>query len=235
MKKIIPAIMPKSYEDLVEKIDRVAGFVDEVQIDVMDGVLVSSKSWPYENDPQGIFLQMINGQKRLPHAEKISFMVDLMISDVEVRVHDWIKAGVAKVVIHLNSLQVRDNAGFIQSLKADYPDLKVGIAIGTSEMDRSLEPFLPYVDFVQCMGIANVGYQNEPFDERVIEHVAYVKIRAPRMPIVVDGAVGLQTVKKLKKAGASDLVVGSDLFESENIQATYRQLTRRLRSTFFFL
>jgi hypothetical protein len=47
MKEIIPAIMPTSYEDLLEKAKFVRGIVPLSQIDVMDGKFVKSKSWPY--------------------------------------------------------------------------------------------------------------------------------------------------------------------------------------------
>ena len=47
MIEIIPAIMPESFSDLVDKAARVRGIVPIAQIDIMDGVFVKSKSWPY--------------------------------------------------------------------------------------------------------------------------------------------------------------------------------------------
>ncbi len=47
MADIIPAIMPKTLADLEEHVARVAGAVEAVQVDVMDGLFVKPKTWPY--------------------------------------------------------------------------------------------------------------------------------------------------------------------------------------------
>ncbi|MBI3020251.1 MAG: hypothetical protein HYY60_02925 [Parcubacteria group bacterium] len=47
MPEIIPAIMPRSFTELREYVEQVKGIVNVIQIDVMDGVFVPEKSWPY--------------------------------------------------------------------------------------------------------------------------------------------------------------------------------------------
>ncbi|MFW5887839.1 MAG: hypothetical protein ACOCUH_03470, partial [Bacteriovoracia bacterium] len=47
--EIVPTVMPESYEDFVEKIEKVGELVNIIQIDVMDGKFVPSTSWPYNN------------------------------------------------------------------------------------------------------------------------------------------------------------------------------------------
>jgi pentose-5-phosphate-3-epimerase len=52
MSVIVPAILPTSRDDLDEKLLRLHGLVDAVQVDVVDGRFVTPASWPYK-DAQG--------------------------------------------------------------------------------------------------------------------------------------------------------------------------------------
>ena len=50
MSAIVPAILPKSLEDLEQKLTVLSGVATSVQIDVVDGKFVSPASWPYASD-----------------------------------------------------------------------------------------------------------------------------------------------------------------------------------------
>ena len=78
----------------------------------------------------------------------------------------------------------------------------------------------PAIDFVQFMGIENIGYQGEPFDERVFEKIRELRERFPDTIISVDGGVSLENADKLIEAGANRLVSGSAIFESGDIAGT---------------
>jgi len=48
--EVVPAIIPKSLQDIHDHAGRVASFVHRVQIDVMDGDFAQSVSWPFNNE-----------------------------------------------------------------------------------------------------------------------------------------------------------------------------------------
>jgi hypothetical protein len=48
MLEIIPAIMPRNYEDLKNRVALVRGIVPLVQIDICDGIFVKNQTWPYD-------------------------------------------------------------------------------------------------------------------------------------------------------------------------------------------
>lgn len=50
MTEIIPAILPKNYEDLKNKIALVRGIVPLAQIDICDGKFVPNFSWPFSTN-----------------------------------------------------------------------------------------------------------------------------------------------------------------------------------------
>ena len=69
------------------------------------------------------------------------------------------------------------------------------------------------------MGIARIGFQGEPFDERVIEKIKEIKKHYPEMIVSVDGGVSLENAQALIEAGATRLVSGSAIFEDSDISS----------------
>lgn len=208
--EIIPAIMPKSFEDLNKKYSLVKDFVNTVQIDVMDGKFVPSKNWPYTDDIQGKALDKIN----------FDFEVDLMVEKPEAVVEGWIQAGAKRVIIHIESTEN------IEEVFLKIPsDVEVGIALNTTTPNEEIYSLIEKIDFVQFMGIEKIGYQGQAFDERVLEKIASLREKYSRVIISVDGAVNLETAPKLIKAGTNRLAVGSAIFNSSNIKETIKQLS----------
>ena len=205
MTEIISAIMPSSFKDLQERYSLIKGYVDTVQIDVMDGEFVPSKDWPY-----------IGGE-----LEKIDFdfEVDLMVKDPESVVESWVQAGAKRIIIHIESTEK------IEEVFLKIPsDIEVGIALNTTTPNEKIYPLIEKIDFIQFMGIAKIGYQGQEFDERVLEKIKDLREKYSRVIISVDGAVSLETAPKLIEAGANRLAVGSAIFGSNNIENTIKKL-----------
>ena len=102
--------------------------------------------------------------------------------------------------------------------------IEVGLAINPDTSLSEIEIYMDNVDFVQCMGIANIGYQGEPFDERALLHVNALRVRYPNMPIAVDGGVSMETAHDLIAAGATRLVSGSAVFGAKDMSVAIEGL-----------
>jgi ribulose-phosphate 3-epimerase len=215
--EIIPAIMPKSFDDLKEKYSLVKEYVDIAQIDVMDGKFVPSKNWPYINENKGLPFVATKGSPLLP---LIDFEVDLMVMNPEKVIESWIKAGAKRVIIHIESV-TRIEEVFLKIPS----DIEIGIALNITTPISLIYPFIEKVDFVQFMGIEKIGYQGQSFDERVLEKIKDLREKYSRIIISVDGGVNLETAPKLIKAGANRLAVGSAIFESDNVERMIKQLS----------
>ncbi len=232
MIEIIPAIMPKSFDDLHEDMSLVTGFVPLVQIDVMDGVFVQNKSWPYmqkngadQLDPD--FDEIIKEEVPFPYWEELDFEADLMVANSETVAQDWITAGAKRLIIHFESFASADAAlKVFQNLKKQLPVrdsflyTEIGVAINPSTPNEVLEPLMDYIDFVQFMGIEKIGHQGQPFDERVLAKVSALRAARPNVTISVDGSVNFETAPRLIAAGANRLAIGSAIFESEDVAVT---------------
>lgn len=229
MVEIIPAIMPSSLDDFKAKASRVEGLVPVAQIDVMDGVFVPSKSWPYIKGGPQEFHTFVTEDDDLPFWETLSYEVDLMVKNPESIINDWVEAGARRIIVHIESTDMVK--GIIHNLEQlasgkefNLRPIEFGIALGITTSIDVLTPFIHDIDFVQCMGIKTIGYQKQPFDERVLKTITQLREKYPHLIISVDGGVTLESAPLLINAGATRLVSGSALFESNNIRKTLRNL-----------
>lgn len=219
--EIIPAIMPSSYADLKAKAARVRGIALLAQIDIMDGVFVASQSWPYESgriSDDIDFGKLSRQDDVLPFWDELEYEIDLMIEAPELHIDEWLPLGAARLIFHIESIRNQEafwghaifqpGARYIGNEKI----FEVGIAIDPATPLDAIEHHLMRVDFVQCMGIAKIGYQGQPFDDRVLGHVNTLRAKHPNLPISIDGGVNMDTAKLLKQAGATRLVSGSAVF-----------------------
>lgn len=223
--QIIPTVMPDDYEDLVEKIEFVRNAVSFVNIDVMDGKFVTSKSWPYSDKSH--FENMMQQEEGLPYWQDLDFSVDLMISNPQEEVPKWIEVGVSEVIIHIETLdQVQGDKGgveFIKKLKEDGL-VKVVLSLSPDTPNEELNKYEGFYDAVQFMGIHKVGYQGTPFAEEVLTKISDFRNQYPDIPITIDGGVSEETMKDLYKAGATRFASGSYIFESNNAKEAIESL-----------
>ncbi len=223
--EIIPAIMPKSYEDLKNKISLVRGLVSFVQIDLCDGQFVKTATWPFRDGDERSLDNILNEREGLPFWEDVDFELDLMVVNAVEEFDTYVRLGPKRIIFHLEAMP--DHEAFLQFLEGIdlyvRENIEIGLAINTTTPIESLFPFISKIDFVQCMGIAHIGRQAEPFDETVLDHIKTLREKFPELVISVDGSVNLQTAPLLADAGANRLAVGSAIFTSTDIRATVRE------------
>lgn len=210
MIEIIPAIMPTDYEDLVEKVGLVAGVVPLVQIDIMDGKFVPGKTWPFNFKDEYNFTAICREEEGMPLWDKIDYELDLMVSHPDESIEQWMALGPKRIVLHLETMKDPEQA-FID-LQSAREFIEIGMAFDDEYDVTEAEKYIPYVDFVQFMGIDQIGAQGEPFSERALENLSYFRKKYPNVPFSVDGSVNAETAEILVGAGATRLVVGSAIF-----------------------
>ena len=225
--EIIPAILPKSYEDLKNKISLVKGLVSTVQIDICDGNFVKTVSWPYSaKASQGEPFELdqyaqniLNEREGMPFWEEIDYELDLMVSNAKDNFDLFLKLGAKRIIFHLEAEgDLQEFKEFLEGIDLYIRDnTQIGVAINTTTPIRQLADLISNIDFVQCMGIEHIGYQGEPFDERVIDQIKSLRKEYPELIIAVDGGVNFETAPRLIKAGANRLVVGSAIFKNIDI------------------
>jgi ribulose-phosphate 3-epimerase len=72
------------------------------------------------------------------------------------------------------------------------------------------------------MGIAQVGFQGEPFVEEILEKIGEFKKLYPDVTVSIDGGVSSETIEPLREVGVDRFVSGSGVFgsgvASENVE-----------------
>ncbi|MCX6738795.1 MAG: hypothetical protein NT098_01925 [Candidatus Parcubacteria bacterium] len=212
MIEIIPAVMPQSFQELEEKIGSVRRRVKTVHLDVMDGTVTPSINWPFSEKGLEEMKKITSGEVGLPFWKDVNYEVDLMMQNPEESFAEWVNAGFHRIIVHAETTQK-----LLSLIKEWKGVVEIGIAIW---METNNEDVYKYIDagadFVQFMGIFQIGFQGNPFDGRVFEKISKMREVYPELPISVDGGVSLETAPKLLEAGADRLVVGSAIFKNKS-------------------
>ncbi|MFA6459405.1 MAG: hypothetical protein WCV79_03365 [Candidatus Paceibacterota bacterium] len=217
--EIIPAILPKNFEEIVDKTSSVKGVVKCVQVDICDGQFVTSRTWPYDQR-DNVFDRIISENEGLPFWQELDYEFDLMINfrkpeDIE----DWIKIGASRIVLHAESKG--DLGGMINIIR---DQAEVGIALNIETELNVIEVYQGNISFVQLMGIDHIGAQGQNFDPRVLERAREVRAKYPHLGLSIDGGVSIENAAELKAAGVTKLVVGSGIYGADDIVGAIKTL-----------
>jgi ribulose-phosphate 3-epimerase len=219
MNTIIPAILPQSRADLDQSLARLVSMdrIQTVQIDIVDGIFATPKTWPYTSTVPW----------ELPLTERFRYDIDLMVVDPDTAIDHFVALGAARITLHAES-----TPSLLHTLATFHtryghatgftPDLlSLGLAISMNTPLSLIEPYLDHVDYVQLMGIARIGHQGEAFDARVLPKLRALRSKHRSLVIQIDGGVTEKSAPLLLAAGASRLVVGSALERAPDISKAF--------------
>src|SRR3989338_8655527 len=174
MANIIPAILPKNYEDLKNKIALVRGVVPIVQVDICDGIFVKTATWPFSsraksrneveflnNDLDEHFRRILNEEEGLPFWEDIDFELDLMVANAVENFDVYIKLGPKRIIFHIEAQEIQSDLKefqhFLEGIDTYIRDaIQIGVAINSKTQVEQIFSLVNFVDFVQCMELLQV-------------------------------------------------------------------------------
>jgi ribulose-phosphate 3-epimerase len=204
--RIIPAILEKDFNELQKKVALVDGLAELIQIDIMDGQYVESKSVSLE--------ELLN----LKHLAKLE--IHLMVNNPRDYFATCAELKAERVFWHSDAagdegLEVFEAAGKFGFLR--------GLALSPEVELEKIGGWLNSFDAVLVMSVAP-GKQGQSFIPKSVSRVEYLKEHFPDLKIAVDGGVDVNNVKALIEAGAEDLCVGSALLNSANLSQKFAEL-----------
>jgi ribulose-phosphate 3-epimerase len=218
MPEVLPAIIPNSFSDLKEKLEKVQGYVSNVQIDIMDGHFAPSISWPFSVDESGNAPEL---SVNLSQEFRLGFELDMMVYEPKKYLDIWSNFGVSAFIIHAESAENIND--LIDNIKGR--ERNVALAFNPSTGVKAVEQYIERVDFIQCMGNDRIGYHGVELDERVVNIVKDLRNAYKRLIISVDIGVNFETAPLLVEAGANKLISGSIIYNSSNIGEAIRRLS----------
>lgn len=213
--KIVPSLPAQSFEEIAALAESVVGDVTELQVDIVDGKFVDAYSWPFtEADP------IAELDRLIPLVKDFAIEMDCMVIEPEQYLELFVQLGVSRVIMHMRSTEKYDEI-IAHAREHGY---KIGIAFTNDVPFTEYEALISQIDYVQVMGIAVVGAQGQPFDERTLETVAMLHAKYPDLEIAVDGSVNKDTIVRLKDVGVTRFAPGSAIAKQPDPRAAYHQL-----------
>ncbi len=224
MTEVIPAILADNYQELRDKISRFVGLSKIVQIDVCDGSFVSSISWPMNKNDRNSVLSIIDEEEGLPHWDKLDFEFDLMIEKSYENFDFFAKLGAKRIIFHIRENEVEDFENFLESIDIYFREnIEIGLAVSSETDLERIKRIINQIDFIECMGIKKIGFQGEPFDEKIIDKIKEIKSIYPEIKISVDGGVNENSAPHLVEAGVERLVIGSALDQAFDLKSKIKE------------
>lgn len=214
--------MPRNFDEIEELVGLVRNSTDIVQLDLMDGKYVPEPTWPFFYGTDRNLVALEAQDSALPYWEDINYELDLMVERPEERLDTWLGIGAARVIFHYASVHDWEKIKAIDHGIRNF--IEIGLAITVHDSLEDIYPLINegVIDFIQVMGIANIGYQGEPFQESSLDIIDSLRSKYPDLVISVDGGVSLDTIVDLADAGVSRFVSGSGVYGGgdihENIQ-----------------
>lgn len=228
--EIIPAILPNDFEELKDKLNKIKKAYDIlnqenrfVQIDVCDSSL--GKSFD-------IFKKEIESLREKTLG--IDLEIDFIAKDFKVNLEDWISLGVQRVIIHHFNLSrwsfLPWNFSFEKFIKKYSGKIEIGLGVDLNLPLKKIVPYLNKVDFIQFMGIENIGQQGEVFKIDVLKKIDVLRKLNSKIIISVDGGVKLENAQSIIGSGVNRLVVGSAIMGNNT---SIEDIIKNMRDFYF--
>jgi ribulose-phosphate 3-epimerase len=216
MNPVFPSILATNFFNLQAKLSAFAkGRIDFIHLDIMDGHFVDNISFG------PTIARAIK--------EKFPFSLDvhLMVSNPAKMIPHFIESGADWLSVHV---ETDDDCGdLIGIIKKN--GRRAGLVLNPDTPLERVQPFLKRIDYVLLMSVFP-GFGGQQFITDTLERVRQVRqeLLSQQSPCLlqVDGGITLDNVSLLKEAGAELFVIGTHLYNADNIEEKIGQFLNRL-------
>jgi ribulose-phosphate 3-epimerase len=203
--RVIPAILCNDVELFNKMAQQAISYTDYVQIDIMDGQFVPSKSITWEQI------------KGLPAGLK--WEVHLMVKNPETQLAGYQKAGAFKAVFHYEATPY----SVMVIAAARKLGMKVGLAVNPETAVSSILPLTDKIDSVLFLSV-HPGFYGAKFVPEVLEKIVELRKVRPYLTISIDGGVKENNIVQIARTGVNEICVGSAILTQPDPGAAYRKL-----------
>jgi ribulose-phosphate 3-epimerase len=203
--KIIPAILTDDARTLEKMIRQAEKFTDYVQIDIMDGKFVPSRSVTWE--------------QIAPLKARLAWEVHLMVERPETQLENFLEAGAKKAIFHFEA--VSSPAQVISTARK--LGLQVGLAINPETPVGRIKQFAGELDSVLFLSV-HPGFYGAEFIPETLDGIAELHLARPELVAAIDGGIKESNISQVAKSGVNEICVGSAIFLQPDPAEAYRKL-----------
>lgn len=190
---IAPAILVSNFKDFADQTKHLESFFEYAQIDVMDGIFVTNKSFA------GI--EKINDLET-----KLKFELHLMVEHPLEELKKWQNVkNIFRVIFHIESKDDPQTC-IDEILKYGW---QAGIALNPETPLTVIEPYYKLVDVVMFMTV-HPGEHGAPYLPEVREKIKEFCNWSDRPMCAVDGGINSENMEELKSIGVEIFNIGSN-------------------------
>jgi ribulose-phosphate 3-epimerase len=211
-----PAILPHTFDEIPDKLSRIEGLAERIQIDICDGVFGLEKTW------------YPAGSEVLPSGFTYEF--DIMVRDWRPCIETCMLFKPAFIVAHVDEFSGDELEQLVALVKGSGVNLGLSVS-NDKEVDflvelvrRAQELYAYEKVYIQVMGIARIGEQAQSFDNSCIDRIIAIKRLIGDVEIQVDGGMKPDTAMLVQKAGAIRAICGSYIFGANEASDAYQRM-----------
>ena len=198
---ISTSILSADFARLGEEIKSVeAAGADWIHVDVMDGHFVP-------NITMGPFI--VETCRRIT---KLPLDVHLMIENPERYIEVFAKSGATGLTVHVETCP--DLSGTLKKIKA--LGCRAGAVLNPETPVGAIQAVLPEADLVLVLSV-HPGYSGQEFIPAAIGKVSEIRVKLDALRssawLEVDGGIDVETLPKMKEAGATAFVAATAIFK----------------------
>lgn len=216
---IAPSILAADFAHLARDLDKVAN-ADLIHVDIMDGHFVPNLSFGADMTAATF------------RSTELPLDVHLMIEDPARWVDEYIRAGAASIIFHVEATP--DHVELAKYLRSQ--NIKAGISV---KPGTPIEPYLADLEHIDVVLVMSVepGFGGQSFMPEQLTKVKvlreYIDQHQLSTIIEIDGGISARTIAQAAAAGCDSFVAGSAVFGADDPHAeieTLRSLAQAARA-----
>lgn len=213
--KISPSLLAADFACLETEIEQVAGAVESLHLDIMDGHFVPNLSFG---------MPVISALRRVTD---LHFDCHLMTTNPDAYIPELAEAGANLLTMHIEALPDPTRA----AKRTRDEGLEFGLVVNPSTPLAGVEPFLELADLLLLMTV-EPGFGGQSFMPDVLTKVEaareWVESHDLAVDIQVDGGISPQTAPMARAAGANVFVAGTAIFGAADPTAAVQELRQAI-------
>jgi len=206
--EVIPAVLVKSREELLDHISRVRNYVKTIHIDIMDNKFVPN------------FTIGVKELQELPSGLK--YEIHWMVQ----RPEEWI-AKLKGPYLHMVHVEAVENWDKLANAVRESGG-RLGVALNPETPLEKLKPHLKDAKKILVMSV-HPGFYGQKYIPDVEAKVKELRRMLPKAEIEVDGGINPETGMRAASCGADNLAAASSIFAKPDVGKAIGELKEALK------